>query len=99
MTANMILITGNTYPVKEQLKALGARWNGEAKGWMVPADKAGVARQLVSSAPKQAWSGPARSRSGGSSFGRRCYCSECHEPYRRGQRCWETGRLCTPEFE
>ena len=26
-----IAITGNTYPVKDQLKALGARWNPDAK--------------------------------------------------------------------
>lgn len=50
-----VLITGNTYPVKDQIKALGGRWNGDAKGWMVPADKANAARALVSGAPKQAF--------------------------------------------
>lgn len=49
---NTIAITGNTYPVKEQIKALGGRWNAETKTWMVPADKADAARRLVSSAPK-----------------------------------------------
>lgn len=50
----MIAITGNTYPVKDQLKALGGRWNGDRKAWMVPDDKADQARNLVSgaSAPK-----------------------------------------------
>jgi hypothetical protein len=43
----MQLITGNTYPVKDQLKALGARWNPENKGWMVPDEKAQVARDIV----------------------------------------------------
>lgn len=45
-----VAITGNTYPVKEQLKALGARWNADAKAWMVAADKADEARRIVSGA-------------------------------------------------
>jgi hypothetical protein len=47
-----VAITGNTYPVKDQLKALGGRWNPDAKAWMVPADKADQARALVNGAPK-----------------------------------------------
>jgi hypothetical protein len=43
-----VLITGNTYPVKEQIKALGGRWNKAAKGWDVPAEQADAARALVS---------------------------------------------------
>ena len=46
----MIAITGNTYPVKDQIKALGGRWNSDRKAWMVPADKADQARALVSRA-------------------------------------------------
>ena len=46
-----VAITGNTYPVKDQIKALGARWNADSKAWMVPADKADAARRLVSGAP------------------------------------------------
>ena len=52
-TAATVLVTGNTYPVKDSLKALGARWDAAAKGWRVPADKAEAARALVSgTAPK-----------------------------------------------
>jgi ATP-dependent DNA helicase UvrD/PcrA len=40
-------ITGNTYPVKDRIKALGGRWNGVSKCWSVPADKADEARALV----------------------------------------------------
>ena len=40
----MIAITGNTYPVKDQIKALGGRWNADQKAWMVPEDKAGEAK-------------------------------------------------------
>lgn len=45
-----VAITGNTYPVKEQLKALGARWNPDAKAWMVEAEKAEQARNIVAGA-------------------------------------------------
>jgi hypothetical protein len=44
------LITGNTYPVKEQIKALGGRWNKAAQGWDVPDDQAEAARALVAGA-------------------------------------------------
>ncbi len=46
-------IKGNTYPVKDQLRALGGRWNAERKAWMVPDDQADAAAKLVQGAPKQ----------------------------------------------
>ena len=49
-----VLVTGNTYPVKDSLKALGARWDATAKGWRVPADKADAARALVAPATPKA---------------------------------------------
>lgn len=53
MTTNTVLVTGNTYPVKDQIKELGGRWDAAAKGWRVPADKADAARALVAgTAPK-----------------------------------------------
>lgn len=52
---SLIAITGNTYPVKDQLKALGARWNGEVKAWMVAPEKAAEARALVASAPQKSF--------------------------------------------
>jgi hypothetical protein len=47
----MQLITGNTYPVKEAIKALGGKWNKPRQGWEVPDDKAEEARALVANAP------------------------------------------------
>ncbi len=93
---NLIPITGNTYPVKEQLKALGARWNNDLKAWMVTPDKAEQAKAIVVGA------GPKKSSnrsSNGYRPGRRCYCQECGEPYRKGRRCWETGGNCIPSWE
>lgn len=46
----MQTITGNTYPVKEALKALGARWNKRAQGWDVADEKADEARAIVAGA-------------------------------------------------
>ena len=51
------LITGNTYPVKDAIRALGGRWDKQNKGWQVPDDRAGAARALVAAAP------PVKSRS------------------------------------
>jgi len=48
------LITGNTYPVKDALRAMGGTWDSRAKGWRVPAEKAAEARELVAGAPKAA---------------------------------------------
>lgn len=96
-TLNLVKITGNTYPVKEALKALGARWNGDDKCWMVAPEKSEQAKTIVAGAgPKKAFGGYVRRSTG---YGRRCYCEECGEPYKRGNRCWETGGTCVPGRE
>jgi hypothetical protein len=41
------LITGNTYPHRQALRALGGRWNPIAQGWEVPAELADRCRALV----------------------------------------------------
>jgi predicted ATPase len=48
---NTTLITGNTYPVKDQLRALGGIWNKRLSGWLVPDERAKEARALVDCAP------------------------------------------------
>ena len=80
-TSERIAITGNTYPVKEQLKALGGRWDAARKAWMVPATRADQARALVggSAAPKT----PGRSR--GTWTG--CSCGSVQE-YTKASDCW-----------
>lgn len=74
-----VAITGNTYPVREQIKALGGRWNADSKAWMVPAAKADDARKLVSSAPAKTISGGKRHSS---------KCAECGRPSRGYYRCY-----------
>ncbi len=49
---NSVAITGNTYPVKDAIKALGGRWDAAAKAWLVPTDKAAAARNLVAGLAK-----------------------------------------------
>ncbi len=44
---DMTPIVGNTYPVKDQLKALGGKWDSMQKAWMVPDDVAEQAQKLV----------------------------------------------------
>lgn len=53
-TTQFVAVTGNTFPVKDQLRAMGGRWNAEKGAWMVPADKAKEAQALVAPAKKTA---------------------------------------------
>jgi hypothetical protein len=48
----MKTITGNTYPVRDQLKALpgGARWNKAAQGWEVQDGDEAAALAIVAAA-------------------------------------------------
>jgi hypothetical protein len=79
-----VAITGNTYPVKDQLKALGARWNPDQKAWMIAADKADAARKIVSGTPQQA-------KNGKPHFAK---CHECGAPSRGYYRCYD----CSLEY-
>lgn len=80
-----ILICGNTYPVKDALKALGGRWDASAKGWRVPADKADEAQALVSGAPK---SSPRAS-------GGKCRCGrQCSPGYSTCYHCSTASKTC-----
>ena len=84
----MVAVSGNTFPVKEKIKALGGRWNGDRKCWMVPADKADQAKALVAVAPRTKRSGFAPRASSGF---RRFECDDCCDMVTSGTRCWETG--------
>ena len=58
----MIRITGNTYPVRVQLRALGGEWVERTKAWWVPDDRADEARALVAALPPREPRGPAPGR-------------------------------------
>jgi len=87
MTTQTVAITGNTYPVKDQIKALGGRWDGERKVWTVPADRAAQAQALVASAPRGYVARPASE----SSFSRPARCKVCGHVERRNARGYVDG--------
>jgi len=87
----MVLITGNTFPVKDQIKALGGRWDATAKGWRVPEDKAAQARKLVIDAPTSERKSFRRPSNPQNFHGNQncCDCFDCHE-----EGCCEPGMRC-----
>lgn len=62
-TQNLVAISGNTYPVKDALKAIGARWNADDKCWMISLARADEARKIVEGA------GPKKAAPAGRTFG------------------------------
>ena len=47
----LVAINGNTYPIKDQLRALGGKWDAANKVWMVPQERASEAQKLVDTVP------------------------------------------------
>jgi len=56
----MVKITGNTYPVRLQIRDLGGKWNAGEKAWYVPEDKAEEARKLAAPVTGYKFAGKAR---------------------------------------
>jgi hypothetical protein len=42
-----VALSSNTYPVKEALKALGARWDKKQRAWLIAANKVAHARAII----------------------------------------------------
>jgi len=42
----MITVSGNTYPVKDQLKTLGGQWDGDNKRWLLPDEAQSTIEQI-----------------------------------------------------
>ena len=66
--ATTVLITGNTYPVRLQMRDLGGVWNKPAQGWDIPAAKADEARALVAGTGSRYGSSYTRFAHGGEVF-------------------------------
>jgi len=49
----LVALSGNTYPVKEALKALGAQWDKEQRAWLIAASKAAHAQALIANQQNQ----------------------------------------------
>jgi hypothetical protein len=63
MISDRVLVVGNTFHVKEQLKQLGGTWDAKQKGWSMPAEHAEQAQALVDGSPV-----PTEPRAAGWSF-------------------------------
>lgn len=48
-----IYLTGDTFPVKDDIKAMGGHWDGDRKAWWVGVAKREAAEQLASSSVSQ----------------------------------------------
>ena len=47
-----LYVTGNTYPVKEELRALGCRWDAGRRAWYTDSEEvAAKAREIVQPHP------------------------------------------------
>lgn len=81
----MKLIKGNTYPIKEQLKGLGGKWNADMRAWEVPDDKEQEALKLLSSQPAKPQFFPKKRSSSPASF-KRCWECGCSFTYADAKR-------------
>lgn len=47
LAGKLLPVAGNTYPVRDQLRALGASWDGAAKAWMIDEGRLAQAQAVV----------------------------------------------------
>lgn len=72
-----VAISGNTYPVKDALKSLGAKWDADRKCWTITGTKLAEAQKIVADAPPQQPLTPGKCKDCGKS---------CKAPY---TLCWD----------
>lgn len=76
MKPGMVKIMGHTFPVKDELKDLGAKWDKEEKAWFISEDKLEEANAIVAAAkrsPREEY--PTRPRTDRNLL--RCRCPTC----------------------
>lgn len=85
MMTKMQILIGNTYAIKDQIKAKGGKWDFKAKCWKVPADVYAELQSLANEATKSNFNlyKP--------SMGKCFECADCGGDVYRGTTCWETG--------
>jgi hypothetical protein len=72
----MVEITGNTYGVRDQLKALGCKWSAARKCWLAPPAVAAQAQALVP-ASKGRGRAPRVCKGCGCRINYGLYCGKC----------------------
>ena len=80
-----VAITGNTYPVKDQLREMGARWDPAGKRWLIDASQAEAARLIVEGGPNGPFSTATASRERPK---RNIACHDCGAPSKGYYRCY-----------
>lgn len=85
-----VLITGNTYPVRNKLRDLGGIWNSFKKGWEIPKEKAEEANAIVSAAATSKRDSPTKKSwvPCGYPGCSPTYCDECDGKGKYGIREW-----------
>lgn len=80
----MIALSGNTYPIKDKIKAAGGKWNYQLKLWMVPENvHAELAKKIPTRELNQKFIPYQQSG--------RFECYDCGDMVYPGSSCWETG--------
>lgn len=54
LTGKIVPVTGNTYPVRDRLRALGASWDAAAKVWMIDESRLAQAQAVVAQGSSEA---------------------------------------------
>ena len=90
MTIEMKPVAGNTYPIRQQLKDMGGKWDANKKIWFVPLNRLDEAVKLASGVDKQPLSRTDQiaiaARRRGEQPGTCSMCGEkCKYPY---TECW-----------
>jgi hypothetical protein len=73
----MIEITGNTYGVREKLKALGCKWSAARKCWLAPTEAIAEQARAIVPASKGGGRGPRTCQTCGSKINYGVYCGKC----------------------
>jgi hypothetical protein len=98
----LVAIEGNTYPIKDKLRAMGGTWDAGAKVWRVPSSKAEEAKALVAAQPAKASADYTQTRQYSGAQPKRSFgvrrnggrCRGCKGPIVNASHCHAQGGYC-----
>lgn len=96
MTDQPLFVTGNTFPVKDQLRALGCRWNADHNAWTTtdPATLEKANAVVTAGGLKADLKGSASPAAAGSRYRSSRRCRECKETIRHSRYFQARDGLC-----
>jgi len=74
----MDILRGNTFPIKDLIKAKGGKWDPSLRAWRVPTEHYEELSALTASSKSE-------------TYGYMFECLDCGDDVYRGSQCWETG--------